>query len=99
MRACLEAGDLKGHFGLGYTLVELGRPQEAFGHLAMYTQLTPRNSWGWHWRGQAAEALGDLDEARDCYRRAVRAEEHGSYETDAGERLRQLRPTTMPEPR
>jgi hypothetical protein len=30
-RACLEAGDMKAHFGLGYTLVELGRPREAFG--------------------------------------------------------------------
>jgi hypothetical protein len=29
---------MKAHFGLGYTLVELGRPHEAFGHLSMYTE-------------------------------------------------------------
>jgi len=86
-RACLEAGDLRAHFGLGYTLVELGRPREAFGHLVMYTELTPRNSWAWHWRGQAAEAMGDLAEAKGCFRRAVRAEDEGSFETDADERL------------
>jgi hypothetical protein len=56
----------------------------------MYTRLTPRNSWAWHWRGQAAEALGDLAEAKGCYRRAVRAEEEGSYETDASERLARI---------
>jgi len=86
-RACLEAGDLRAHFGLGYTLVELERPREAFGHLVMYTELTPRNSWAWHWRGQAAEAMGDLAEAKGCFRRAVRAEDEGSFETDAEERL------------
>jgi hypothetical protein len=36
-RGCLEAGDMRAHFGLGYTLCDLGRPAEAFGHLAMYT--------------------------------------------------------------
>src|SRR5262245_26696849 len=30
-RLCLATGDLRAHFGLGYTLVELGRPREAFG--------------------------------------------------------------------
>lgn len=89
-RTCLEAGNMRAHFGLGYTLVELGRAREAFGHLVMYTRLTPRNSWAWHWRGQAAEALGDLAEAKGCYRRAVRAEEEGSYETDASERLARI---------
>jgi hypothetical protein len=53
----------------------------------MYTELTPRNSWAWHWRGQAAEAMGDLAEAKGCFRRAVRAEDEGSFETDADERL------------
>lgn len=74
-RGCLEAGDMKGHFGLGYTLVELGRPHEAFGHLRVYTEITPRNSWAWLWRGRAAEDMGDLDEAATCYRTAIAAEE------------------------
>lgn len=86
-RECLALGEMKAHFGLGYTLVELGRPHEAFGHLAMYTEINPRNAWAWHWRAQAAEAMGEIAEAVRCYERAVDAEEEGSYETDAVERL------------
>src|SRR3712207_8978021 len=56
-RACLETGELKAHFGLGYTLVELERPREAFGHLVTYTALTPRNSWAWHWRDRKSTRL------------------------------------------
>ena len=89
-RACLEAGDMKAHFGLGYTLVELGRPREAFGHLRMYTEINPRNSWAWLWRGRAAEDMGELEEAKQSYARALEAEEDGSYETDADERLARL---------
>jgi tetratricopeptide (TPR) repeat protein len=89
-RGCLEAGEMKAHYGLGYTLVELGRPHEAFGHLRVYTEITPRNSWAWLWRGRAAQDMGELAEAAACYRRAIEAEEAGSYETDAEERLAQL---------
>jgi tetratricopeptide (TPR) repeat protein len=89
-RHCLAAGDLKGHFGLGYTLVELGRPREAYGHLVTYTELTPALSWAWFWRGRAAEEMGELDDARTCYGRALDAEDAGSEETDAAERLAAL---------
>ena len=43
-RSCLEAGDLMAHFGLGYTLVELGRPRDAYRHLRAYAELVPSNS-------------------------------------------------------
>jgi len=89
-RACLACGEMKAHYGLGYTLVELGRPREAFGHLAMYTEICPRNAWAWFWRARAAEEMGELAEARRSYERAVECEELGSYETDADERLAAL---------
>lgn len=86
-RACLACGEMKAHYGLGYTLVELDRPREAFGHLAMYTEICPRNGWAWAWRGQAAERMGELAEARRCYERALECEQLGSDETDAAARL------------
>lgn len=89
-RCCLAAGDLKAHFGLAYTLCDLERYHEAYGHLRTYTQIVPRNAWGWSWRGQAAEGIDEPREAVRCYRRALRLERIGSYETDAGERLAKL---------
>jgi tetratricopeptide (TPR) repeat protein len=86
-QSCLEAGDMRGHFGLGYTLFDLGRPREAYGHLRRYTELTPHNSWAWLWLGRAAESLGRLDEACTGYRLAVRLEQEGSFATDASKRL------------
>lgn len=89
-RHCLATGEMKAHFGLGYALVELGRPREAFGHLAMYTEICPRNAWAWLWRGRAAEDMGERAEARRCYQRAIECEALGSYETDAEDRLASL---------
>ena len=86
---------MKAHFGLGYTLVELGRPREAFGHLAMYTEICPRNAWAWLWRGRAGEDMGESAEAASCYRRAIACEADGSYETDAEERLAALEPSAI----
>ena len=88
--SCVEAGDMRGHFGLGYTLYDLGRHREAYGHLRRYTELAPHNSWSWLWLGRAAEAVGELDEAKSAYRRAIRREREGSFRTDAPERLREL---------
>ncbi|HVL96609.1 MAG TPA: tetratricopeptide repeat protein [Solirubrobacteraceae bacterium] len=88
--SCVEAGDMRGHFGLGYTLYDLGRHREAYGHLRRYTELAPHNSWSWLWLGRAAESIGELDEARAAYRRAIRREREGSFRTDAPERLREL---------
>jgi tetratricopeptide (TPR) repeat protein len=90
-RGCLEAGEMRAHFGLGYTLCDLGRPAEAFGHLAMYTEICPRNSWAWVWRGRAARDMGELAEARSCFQRAIRCEdEFEATETDAREFLAAL---------
>lgn len=89
-RSCLETGDLRGHFGLGYTYCELERHHEAYAHLRTYTDLTPHNSWAWSWLGQACEGKGDLAEARRAYRRALTLERRGSFETDAAERLEAL---------
>jgi hypothetical protein len=88
--SCVEAGDMRGHFGLGYTLYDLERHREAYGHLRRYTELAPHNSWAWLWLGRAAEAVGEIDEAMQAYRRAIRREREGSFRTDAPERLREL---------
>lgn len=90
-RHCLEAGALEAHYGLGYTLLDLGRPREAYRHLRYYSELTPANPWAWCYRGRAAEALGEIDEARGCYARAIELED-GDLETDADERLDAIGP-------
>ena len=90
-RLCLAAGDPRGHFGLGYTLCDMGRPQEAYGHLLEYTRAVPRNAWAWTWLGQAAEGLGEVREAERWYRRALRLQRRGGLQTDADERLANLK--------
>lgn len=87
---CLEAGDSMAHFGLGYTLYELQRYLEAYRHLRHYTEIAPCGSWNWCWFGRAAEAVGELAEARSAYERAIELEAEDSYETDAAERLAKL---------
>jgi tetratricopeptide (TPR) repeat protein len=89
-RVCLASGDPKGHFGIGYTLCDLGRHREAYGHLRAYTGVVPRNAWAWSWLGQACEGIDEPREAARCYRRAIRLERLGSYETDARERMEEL---------
>jgi hypothetical protein len=42
-------------------------------------------AWNWCWYGRAAEAIGELAEARDAYREALRLEELDETETDAAE--------------
>lgn len=86
-RQCLECGDSMAHYGLGYTLLELGRHREAYGHLRAYTELCPWNGWAWCWIGKACQALGERTAARDAYRRAV---ELDAEETDAPELLHTL---------
>jgi hypothetical protein len=43
-RLCLEAGGMEAHYGLGYTLLELDRPHDAYRHLRYYTEITPISS-------------------------------------------------------
>ncbi len=86
-RMALDAGDMKAHFGLGYTLCELGEHRRAYAHLRRYTELVPTNGWAWSWLGQACEGIGRLPEARAAYVRAIEAD---GDETDAAERLENL---------
>jgi tetratricopeptide (TPR) repeat protein len=69
--SCLEAGDSMAHFGLGYTLYDLGRYREAYRHLRYYAGLGPAAPWNWCWLGKAAEAVGERSEARAAYLRAI----------------------------
>jgi tetratricopeptide (TPR) repeat protein len=89
-RLAIEAGNMKALFGLGYTLVEAGRPREAYDSLRRYTELTPRNAWAWCWLGKACHAMGETAEARAALRRAIACERAGSCETDARTLLEQL---------
>ncbi|MDQ3720073.1 MAG: tetratricopeptide repeat protein [Actinomycetota bacterium] len=89
-RMCLETGDLMAHYGLGYTLYEMGRQREAYRHLRAYTEITPHNAWAWCWLGYVCTALGELGEARTAYQQAVELEDDGGDETDAGEWLERL---------
>ena len=70
-RYCLQSGDLMAHYGLGYTLHELGRSREAYRHLRAYTELVPADGWAWSWLGKACEAMGEAAEARSAYARAI----------------------------
>ncbi len=87
---CLMAGDSMAHYGLGYTLLDLERPREAYRHLRAYTEIAPLNAWAWCYRGKAAEAIGDTDDARSSYRRAIALETEGDEPTDAPELLAAL---------
>ena len=78
------------HYGLGYTLVEVGQPLEAYAHLRHYVELEPTNSWAWCWLGRASAAAGRTGEARTAYRRALALEADGALETDASELLDEL---------
>ncbi|MGE0065834.1 MAG: ADP-ribosylglycohydrolase family protein [Dehalococcoidia bacterium] len=89
--ACLQAGDSMAHFGLGYTLFELGRFPEAYRHLRHYTEIAPEGAWNWCWRGKAAAAIGETDEAEEAWEKAVELEGTTGEETDAPELLAELR--------
>ena len=89
-RLALEAGESKALFGLGYTLVEAGRPREAYDLLRRYTELTPHNAWAWCWLGRACSAIGDIAEARAAFEQALACEREGSFGTDARELLGEL---------
>ena len=92
LRLALEAGEMKALFGLGYTLVEAGRPREAYDALRRYTELTPHNAWAWCWLGKACLAMGERAEATNAFRKAVACERAGSFDTDASALLAELEP-------
>lgn len=86
-RQCLESGDSTAHYGLGYTLLELGLARDAYGHLREYVECCPWNAWAWCWLGRAHETLGELTDARVAYERAVALD---AEETDAPDLLTAL---------
>jgi tetratricopeptide (TPR) repeat protein len=88
--ACLQAGDSMAHFGLGYTLHDLGRHREAYRHLRHYTEIAPELTWGWCWFGRAAASIGETGEARAAFGRAIALEEAGGEVTDARTLLAEL---------
>lgn len=61
-------------------------------HLRHYTEIAPHGSWNWCWFGKAAEAVGELHEARAAYQVALDLELHGDQETDAADRLARMLP-------
>lgn len=83
-RNCLQAGDLMAHYSLGYTLYHLERYREAYRHLRAYAKLVPADGWAWCWLGKACEAMGDLEEARSTYEKAIDLD---GDQTDAPELL------------
>jgi hypothetical protein len=48
------------------------------------------HAWNWCWFGRAAHAIGELDEARAAYERAMELETEGDEETDTAELLEAL---------
>lgn len=87
--ACLGTGDPMAHFGAGYTLYELGRHHAAYRHLRFYSEIAPAQPWVWVWYGKAAEAIGELGEARSAYEIALELEDEDE-QTDAAVLLRRL---------
>ncbi|MGE4426995.1 MAG: tetratricopeptide repeat protein [Solirubrobacteraceae bacterium] len=75
-RACLESGEPTAHHGLGYTLLHLGRADEALPHLHHYATIAPADAWAWCYYGRAAHATGAHDEARTAYGRAIELDGH-----------------------
>jgi tetratricopeptide (TPR) repeat protein len=89
-RCCLETGDGMAHFALGYTLYELERFHEAYGHLRHYAELAPHSAWNWCWLAKGAAAIGETAEARRACKRAIELSEAGDDETDAPDLLAEL---------
>jgi tetratricopeptide (TPR) repeat protein len=87
---CLQSGDAMAHFALGYTLYEEGRPHEAYRHLRYYVGIAPGQPWNHVWLGKAAAAIGELEEARAAYERAIELTAAGAMETDAPSLLAEL---------
>lgn len=88
LRCALGCGDLRAHLTLAGCLYIQGRYAAAYDHARIYTELAPRDSWGFAWMGRAALELGDEDEALTALRQAVGLERRGSFRTPAGSVLR-----------
>ncbi len=86
-RCCLQAGDPMAHFGLGYTLCDLGRHRKALPHLRHYTRIAPHGPWSWVWLARCQSGLGRFAEARNSFCTAIELSADGAEETDAADQL------------
>ena len=91
LREALAAGNLLAHHRLGIILAAQGRYGEAYDHARVFTELAPRNSWGWTGLGRICIERGDCVEATSALRRAVRLERAGGYATAAVSMLAALK--------
>ena len=98
LRLALGAGDIRAHLLLAGCLCAQGRYREAYDHARIFTQLAPRDSWGFAWLGRAALELGEEQEAMRALRHAVKLERRGSHRTPARSMLRALDLTDGDEP-
>ena len=67
-RDVLDAGELRAHLRLPPALCGQGRYAEAYDHARIFTELAPRNSWGWAWLGRVC---AELEETRGGEERAA----------------------------
>lgn len=86
----LQAGNAEAHFAIGRALLELGREDEAYARLRHYTDIAPHDAWNQRWLGVAAEAIGNLAEARGAYERALALAGPEDETLDAAELLAEL---------
>ena len=91
LREALAAGLLLAHLRLAGVLAAQGRYDEAYDHARVFTELAPRNSWGWACLGRVCIERGDRVEATAALRRAVRLERAGGYATAAASMLAALK--------
>ncbi len=86
-----SGGSLLGHIRLAGCLAARGRYDEAYDHACVFSELAPRNSWGWTHLGRICIERGEGAESAGALRRAIRLERAGSYETPAAGMLASLR--------
>ncbi|MBI2843685.1 MAG: tetratricopeptide repeat protein [Armatimonadetes bacterium] len=92
-RACfakaieLAASDWAVRSWIAKAYIVRGRYHQALEHLRVAVRLDPERFPCWYWIGKCCEALGEMEEARRAYGRALAAEPRLSIARDALHRL------------